>query len=90
MRIALFTDTYPRDLNGVATTLGKLVKHGNRGDTTDRFKPYRRSHATRERLAPGSEFIIAYGGTLAPEKRVEVLLEAFRHMRKSWVSGQPS
>lgn len=28
MRIALFTDTYPDDVNGVARTLGKLVAHG--------------------------------------------------------------
>ena len=30
MRIALFTDTYPQDVNGVARTLGMLVEHGAR------------------------------------------------------------
>ncbi len=30
MRIALFTDTYPNDVNGVARTLGLLVQHGTR------------------------------------------------------------
>jgi len=30
VRIALFTDTYPQDVNGVARTLGMLVEHGAR------------------------------------------------------------
>lgn len=30
MRIALFADTYPQDVNGVARTLGMLVEHGSR------------------------------------------------------------
>lgn len=30
MRVALFTDTYPQDVNGVARTLGMLVEHGSR------------------------------------------------------------
>ncbi|GMV06600.1 MAG: hypothetical protein AMXMBFR53_28760 [Gemmatimonadota bacterium] len=30
MRVALFTDTYPQDVNGVARTLGMLVEHGVR------------------------------------------------------------
>lgn len=30
MRVALFTDTYPQDVNGVARTLGMLVEHGTR------------------------------------------------------------
>lgn len=28
MRVALFTDTFPQDVNGVARTLGMLVEHG--------------------------------------------------------------
>lgn len=57
------------------------VRLWSRGVDTDRFTPSRRSREVRERLAPGAELVMGYVGRLAPEKRVEVLLEAFREVR---------
>lgn len=66
-------------------TLADLREHGmhdrlevwSRGVDTTRFTPARKSSAVRGRLAPGAEFVLGYVGRLAPEKRIEVLLEAF-------------
>jgi len=73
-------------------TLADLRQHGmhdrlkvwSRGVDTDRFDPGRRSMEVRERLAPGAEYVMGYVGRLAGEKRVEVLLEAFRVVRERY------
>ena len=58
MRIALFTDTYPADVNGVARTLGTLVAHAaSRGHeialVTPRVSEHPGEHASRHRQLPG-------------------------------------
>jgi glycosyltransferase involved in cell wall biosynthesis len=52
-----------------------------RGVDTDFFSPSRRREDLREAVAPGAEKIIVYVGRLAPEKRLDVLLEAFPRIR---------
>lgn len=52
-----------------------------RGVDADRFSPVRRSEALREQLAPGAEHVMVYVGRLAPEKRLDVLLDAWPLVR---------
>lgn len=70
-------------------TLEDLRSHGfhdririwSRGVDTDLFTPARRSAEARHRLAPGAQRILLYVGRLAAEKRVDVVMEAFRTVR---------
>lgn len=53
-----------------------------RGVDADRFSPERRSVAVRRAIgAVEGDFVIAYVGRLAPEKRLETLLDAVRLLR---------
>jgi glycosyltransferase involved in cell wall biosynthesis len=54
----------------------------SRGVDTDHFSPDRRREDLRKEMAPGAERILLYVGRLAPEKRVDVLLEAFPRIRE--------
>jgi phosphatidylinositol alpha 1,6-mannosyltransferase len=54
------------------------VEVWGRGVDTRVFHPARRSQELRERLGMGSRFTFVYVGRLAPEKRVDVVLDAFR------------
>jgi len=70
-------------------TLGQLRGHGfhdrfriwSRGVDFERFRPQRRTPALRRELAPGVDLIVTYVGRLAWEKRLDVLLEAFKILR---------
>jgi len=53
----------------------------SRGVEANRFTPARRTAEARAALAPGYDNILLYVGRLAPEKRVDVLLEAFAQAR---------
>lgn len=57
------------------------IRIWSRGVDSDLFHPGRRRESIRQRLAPGAERILLYVGRLAPEKRVDVLVEAFREVR---------
>jgi phosphatidylinositol alpha 1,6-mannosyltransferase len=54
------------------------VEVWGRGVDTELFHPGRRSQAMRAALGMGSRFTFLYVGRLAPEKRPEEVLEAFR------------
>lgn len=54
------------------------VEVWGRGVGTELFHPGRRSQAMRAALGMGSRFTFLYVGRLAPEKRPEQVLEAFR------------
>jgi phosphatidylinositol alpha 1,6-mannosyltransferase len=54
------------------------VEVWGRGVDTELFHPGRRSQAMRAALGMGSRFTFLYVGRLAPEKRPEQVLEAFR------------
>jgi glycosyltransferase involved in cell wall biosynthesis len=53
----------------------------SRGVNAGMFHPNRRSLETRAALAGDAQSLLVYVGRLAPEKRVDVLLEAFRGLR---------
>jgi glycosyltransferase involved in cell wall biosynthesis len=53
----------------------------SRGVDTRLFSPARRVDAVRCRLAPGADELLVYVGRLAAEKRVEVVMEAYRKVR---------
>jgi phosphatidylinositol alpha 1,6-mannosyltransferase len=58
-----------------------------RGVDTEFFSPSHRREDLRDSLAPKGEKIILYVGRLAPEKRLDVLLDAFPMIRES-LGGQ--
>lgn len=59
----------------------------SRGVDTVLFSPARRSERVRQRLAPGARRILVYVGRLAPEKRVDVVLDAFPQVREETGPG---
>ena len=71
-------------------TRGQLLERGfhdrlriwPRGVDSERFHPRLRSDEFRERVAPGGGTILIYVGRLAPEKRLELLLDAFARARR--------
>jgi len=54
------------------------VEVWGRGVDSELFHPRRRSQALRVELGMGSRFTLVYVGRLAPEKRVDVIVHAFR------------
>lgn len=54
------------------------VEVWGRGVDSELFHPRRRSQALRAELGMGSRFTLVYVGRLAPEKRVDVIIHAFR------------
>jgi glycosyltransferase involved in cell wall biosynthesis len=54
-----------------------------RGVDTDHFSPKRRREDLRKAVAPDGEQVVLYVGRLAPEKRLDVLLEAFPLVREA-------
>ena len=57
------------------------IRVWSRGVDTELFSPARRSSEVRARLAPGAEHVLVHVGRLAAEKRVRVVLDAFRRVR---------
>ncbi|MCL7959854.1 MAG: glycosyltransferase family 1 protein, partial [marine benthic group bacterium] len=60
---------------------GHRLSVWSRGVDGDRFHPAHRNVAIRRQLSGEAEKLLVYVGRLAPEKRVDVLLEAFRILR---------
>lgn len=58
-----------------------------RGIDTAAFHPRHRSAAARDTLAHGAAFLFLHVGRLAPEKDVEVLLDAFDVVRQQFPAG---
>ncbi|MFO7893885.1 MAG: glycosyltransferase family 1 protein [Longimicrobiales bacterium] len=58
-----------------------------RGVDATAFHPSRRTDEVRRRWAPGADVILLFVGRLAPEKRTELLLGAFRELRSRWGPG---
>lgn len=59
------------------------VRIWSRGVDTEQFSPAYRRDTFREKMAPGAKKILLYTGRLAPEKRLDVLMEAFHLVRKA-------
>jgi glycosyltransferase involved in cell wall biosynthesis len=69
----------------------RLRAHGFQGDLrlwprgvdAERFNPAHRAVATRGELAPGADCILVFVGRIAPEKRVDLLVEAFEKIKRA-------
>jgi glycosyltransferase involved in cell wall biosynthesis len=61
----------------------------SRGVDADHFHPMRRSEALRRELSPAADRVALYVGRLAPEKRVDLLLESWRRLRRE-SEGDPA
>jgi glycosyltransferase involved in cell wall biosynthesis len=53
----------------------------SRGVDAQLFKPERRSERLRHEIAPGADLVLMYVGRIAPEKRVDLLLDSFPRIR---------
>lgn len=53
----------------------------SRGVDAQLFNPARRDLELREKMAPGADVVLLYVGRIAPEKKVELLLEALPSIR---------
>lgn len=58
------------------------VRIWSRGVDAELFHPDRRSDELRAEIAPGADDILVYVGRIAPEKRLDVLLDAFERIRR--------
>jgi len=58
------------------------MKIWGRGVDADLFNPARRSRELRREMAGDAEVVLAYVGRIAPEKRVDLLIEAFPEIRE--------
>jgi glycosyltransferase involved in cell wall biosynthesis len=63
------------------------VEVWGRGVDTALFHPGRRSQTLRAELGMGSRFTFVYVGRLAPEKRVDVIVEAYRRASSTVPAG---
>jgi glycosyltransferase involved in cell wall biosynthesis len=74
-----------------AATKEQLRSHGfhhdvriwSRGVDTRQFSPAFRREEVRQAIAPGADQILIYTGRLAPEKRLDLLMEAFVKVRET-------
>jgi phosphatidylinositol alpha 1,6-mannosyltransferase len=66
MRIAIISESFAPDVNGVARSVVRVAEH-----------PVRRGHQPLV-IAPTTELIAGYVGRLAAEKRVDLLADACR------------
>jgi phosphatidylinositol alpha 1,6-mannosyltransferase len=53
----------------------------SRGVDSELFDPARRSDSLRQVMAPDAELILMYVGRIAPEKKIDLLLDAFAPIR---------
>lgn len=53
-----------------------------RGVDSDLFHPRRRDPALRESMAPRAEVVLLYVGRIAPEKKVDLLVDAFPEIQR--------
>jgi glycosyltransferase involved in cell wall biosynthesis len=58
------------------------IRIWSRGVDAEGFHPSRRDARVREAMAPGAEVILLYVGRIAPEKRLDLLLEAWPRIRR--------
>lgn len=73
------SNTTRREL--LARDFHERIRVWGRGVDSRLFHPDRRDDTLRETMAPGAEVILMYVGRVAPEKRVDLLLEAFPAIR---------
>lgn len=57
------------------------MKIWSRGVDSDLFHPRRRDPTLRQVMAPGADVILVYVGRIAPEKKIDLLMEAFPRIR---------
>lgn len=73
------SQTTRRDL--LARGFHPRIRIWGRGVDAELFHPGRRDPGLREEMAPGADVVLLYVGRIAPEKRVDLLLEAFPAIR---------
>jgi glycosyltransferase involved in cell wall biosynthesis len=54
----------------------------SRGVDAELFNPSKRSEALRREIAPDADVLLTYVGRIAPEKKIDLLIEAFPRIRE--------
>jgi glycosyltransferase involved in cell wall biosynthesis len=89
LRIAIVTETYPPEINGVAMTIGRMV-HGmlRRGNQIQLVRP--RQHARdRAHVAAGFEEVLVRGVPLPRYSGLRMGLPAQRVLHRLWEAQRP-
>ncbi|MGA9722350.1 MAG: glycosyltransferase family 1 protein [Candidatus Binatus sp.] len=91
--ICVITETYAPEINGVAATLGNLVKGlRDRGHVVSVVHPTPRNHRTSEASERGgySEAILVRGLPLPGYHGLQFGVPAGRRLRQSWINRPPA
>src|SRR5262245_15097930 len=88
-RIAIVTETYPPEINGVALTLGRLVKGLRaRGHAVSVVRPRQRADA-RAGVAADLDTTLVGGLPIPGYPGLRFGLPAGRMLRAEWTAGRP-
>ena len=89
LRIAVVTETYPPEVNGVARTIGAMVDClRTRGHSLQLIRP-RQSRADVEANAPGLETVLRPGLPLPRYRELRMGLPAKRALLRAWREHRP-
>jgi len=89
LRIAVVTETYPPEVNGVARTIGTMVEHlRRRGHSIQLVRP-RQSDADAPASAPGLETVLRPGFPLPRYPELRMGLPAKRALVRAWRARRP-
>ena len=89
LRIAVVTETYPPELNGVALTVARLVEGLRRRDHLIELIRPRQGHADRGGDEPGLEEVLLRGMPIPRYPHLKMGLPACRALERRWNSRRP-
>ena len=90
MRVAVVTETYPPEINGVALTLSRLVAGLRaRGHAVSVVRPRQTSDRVSGRSPGESEDLLVQGLALPSYKEVRIGLPRPRQIRTRWLAERP-
>jgi glycosyltransferase involved in cell wall biosynthesis len=89
VKLALVTETFPPEINGVAMTFGTIVRElGRRGHDVTVYRP-RRSDLPAGESRPGFREVAVPGMPIPGYPLLRLGLPAFHRLRKRWRAEQP-
>lgn len=88
-RIAIVTETYPPEVNGVARTTGAIVRElSRRGHSVQLIRPRQRAHEHSE-TEPAINTVLVRGMPLPRYAGLQLGLPAGRLLRREWSARRP-
>lgn len=89
MRIAMVTETYPPEINGVAMTMGRIVEGlQSRGHTVQLIRP-RQTRNEQPAMQPGFEEVLQHGVPIPRYDALKIGLPAKQTLLRLWSVRRP-